>query len=128
MLGRDGMDRVAEYSTLNANYLARRLADAGFDLAYPDAPRDARVPADLRALEKQTGVNAMDLAKRLLDYGRHSPTTYFPLLVPECWLVEPTETRDARDPRRRTSTHCCDSATRPWLRPAALEGSAARCQ
>ena len=41
---------------------------------------------------KETGVNAMDFAKRLLDFGVHSPTTYFPLLVPECFLIEPTET------------------------------------
>ena len=41
---------------------------------------------------KELGVNVMDFAKRLLDYGFHSPTTYFPLLVPECWLIEPTET------------------------------------
>jgi glycine dehydrogenase subunit 2 len=41
---------------------------------------------------KELGVNAMDFAKRLLDYGVHSPTTYFPLLIPECFLVEPTET------------------------------------
>ena len=41
---------------------------------------------------KTIGVTAMDIAKRLLDYGYHSPTTYFPLLVPECFLIEPTET------------------------------------
>ena len=92
MLGREGMDRVAQYSTLNANYLARRLEQAGFDLAYPSRRATHEFLLTFRALEKEKGVNAMDVAKRLLDYGRHSPTTYFPLLVPECWLVEPTET------------------------------------
>jgi len=46
----------------------------------------------LKALKDQTGVTAMDFAKRLLDKGFHAPTTYFPLLVPECLLIEPTET------------------------------------
>ena len=46
----------------------------------------------LRRLKEETGVNAMDVAKRLLDKGFHAPTTYFPLLVPECLLIEPTET------------------------------------
>ncbi|MEE4301961.1 MAG: aminomethyl-transferring glycine dehydrogenase subunit GcvPB [Pseudomonadales bacterium] len=92
MLGRDGMDRVAQFSTLNANYLAKRLADEGFDLAYPTRRATHEFLLTFRRLEKEKGVNAMDVAKRLLDYGRHSPTTYFPLLVPECWLIEPTET------------------------------------
>ncbi len=46
----------------------------------------------LRKQAKELGVNTMDFAKRLLDYGFHAPTTYFPLLVPECLLIEPTET------------------------------------
>jgi glycine dehydrogenase subunit 2 len=46
----------------------------------------------LKALKEETGVTAMDFAKRLLDKGFHAPTTYFPLLVPECLLIEPTET------------------------------------
>jgi len=92
MLGREGMDRVAQYSTLNANYLARRLAAEGFDLAYPERRATHEFILTFAKLEKEKDVSAMDLAKRLLDYGRHSPTTYFPLLVPECWLVEPTET------------------------------------
>ncbi|HDK37523.1 MAG TPA: aminomethyl-transferring glycine dehydrogenase subunit GcvPB, partial [Thiolapillus brandeum] len=45
---------------------------------------------------RELGVNTMDFAKRLLDYGMHAPTTYFPLLVPECFLIEPTET-EARE-------------------------------
>jgi glycine dehydrogenase subunit 2 len=46
----------------------------------------------LKGLKDETGVIAMDVAKRLLDKGFHAPTTYFPLLVPECFLIEPTET------------------------------------
>jgi glycine dehydrogenase subunit 2 len=92
MLGREGMYRVGDYATLNANYLARRLADEGFDLAYPGRRATHEFILTFAKLAKEHEVNAMDLAKRLLDFGHHAPTTYFPLLVPECWLVEPTET------------------------------------
>jgi glycine dehydrogenase subunit 2 len=92
MLGREGMNRVGEYATLNANYLARRLADAGFELAYPDRRATHEFILTFKSQAKRLDVTAMDFAKRLLDYGVHSPTTYFPLLVPECFLVEPTET------------------------------------
>ncbi len=92
MLGRDGMNRVGEYATLNANYLARRLADAGFELAYPERRATHEFIVTFRREAKTFGVNAMDFAKRMLDYGMHSPTTYFPLLIPECFLIEPTET------------------------------------
>ena len=92
MLGGDGMRRVGEFATLNANYLAKRLRDAGFDLAYPDRRASHEFILSLARPAKALGVNAMDFAKRLLDYGIHAPTTYFPLLVPECFLIEPTET------------------------------------
>jgi glycine dehydrogenase subunit 2 len=92
MLGRDGMRRVAEYATLNANYLAARLSEAGFDLAYPERRASHEFIVTLRKQARDLGVTAMDFAKRLLDYGYHAPTTYFPLLVPECLLIEPTET------------------------------------
>ena len=99
MLGREGMVRVSEYSTLNANYLARRLADAGFELAYPERRATHEFIITLKKQAKELGVTAMDFAKRLLDHGYHAPTTYFPLLVPECFLIEPTETEamDALD-------------------------------
>jgi glycine dehydrogenase subunit 2 len=92
MLGREGMVRVSEYSTLNANYLMRRLADAGFEMAFPGRAATHEFILTLRKVAKEQGVKAMDFAKRLLDYGQHAPTTYFPLLVPECLLIEPTET------------------------------------
>jgi glycine dehydrogenase subunit 2 len=92
MLGREGMLRVAEYATLNANYLMARLRDAGFELAYPNRRATHEFIVTLKKQEKELNVTAMDFAKRLLDYGFHAPTTYFPLLVPECLLIEPTET------------------------------------
>ena len=92
MLGRDGMLRVAEYASLNANYLAAELRRVGFDLAYPQRRASHEFIVTLKKLKDETGVSAMDFAKRLLDYGFHAPTTYFPMLVPECLLIEPTET------------------------------------
>jgi glycine dehydrogenase subunit 2 len=92
MLGRTGMPRVAEYSTLNANYLMAELRRAGFEVAYPERRASHEFIVTLKTLKDETGVSAMDFAKRLLDKGFHAPTTYFPLLVPECLLIEPTET------------------------------------
>jgi glycine dehydrogenase subunit 2 len=92
MLGREGMQRVAEFATLNANYLMRRLGNSGFELAYPSRRACHEFIVTLKTLKESTGVSAMDFAKRLLDKGVHAPTTYFPLLVAECLLIEPTET------------------------------------
>jgi glycine dehydrogenase subunit 2 len=92
LLGREGMVRVSEYSTLNANYMLKRLTAAGFTAAYPQRRATHEFILTLKKETKELGTNAMDFAKRLLDYGYHAPTTYFPLLVPECLLIEPTET------------------------------------
>jgi len=92
LLGREGMHRVGDYATLNANYLAARLQETGFELAYPGRRATHEFIITFRDTAKKHGVSSMDIAKRLLDYGFHSPTTYFPLLVPECFLIEPTET------------------------------------
>jgi glycine dehydrogenase subunit 2 len=94
LLGREGMHRVSEFSTLNANYLQVSLAKAGFDLAFPQRRASHEFILTLKRQAKQQGATAMDFAKRLLDKGFHAPTTYFPLLVPECLLIEPTETED----------------------------------
>jgi glycine dehydrogenase subunit 2 len=92
MLGRDGMRRVAEFATLNANYLMIQLRKAGFEVAFESRRASHEFILTLKGLKERTGVTAMDVAKRLLDKGFHAPTTYFPLLVPECLLIEPTET------------------------------------
>ncbi|HWI15897.1 MAG TPA: aminomethyl-transferring glycine dehydrogenase subunit GcvPB, partial [Burkholderiales bacterium] len=92
MLGARGMERVAEFSVLNANYLMRRLQDIGYEVAFPARRASHEFIVTLRKLREDTGVTAMDVAKRLLDKGHHAPTTYFPMLVPECLLIEPTET------------------------------------
>src|SRR5678809_1021683 len=83
---------IRDSSTLNANYLMAQLQRAGFDVAYRERRASHEFIVTLKALKDQTGVTAMDFAKRLLDKGYHAPTTYFPLLVPECLLIEPAET------------------------------------
>ena len=92
LLGADGMQRVAEFATLNANYLMAELKRAGFELAYPARRASHEFIVTLKRLKDETGISALDVAKRLLDKGFHAPTSYFPLLVPECLLIEPTET------------------------------------
>ncbi len=97
MLGRDGMQRVADYATLNANYLMVKLKKAGFELAFDNRRATHEFIVTLKKQSKDLNVSAMDFAKRLLDYGYHAPTTYFPLLVPECFLIEPTETETKQE-------------------------------
>jgi glycine cleavage system P protein (glycine dehydrogenase) subunit 2 len=99
LLGREGMSQVGDFATLNANYLLARLRQAGFEAAYPGRRASHEFIITLKKQARELEVTAMDFAKRLLDHGCHAPTTYFPLLVPECLLIEPTETesKDALD-------------------------------
>lgn len=92
LLGKQGMHRVAEFATLNANYLLAKLKKAGFTLAYPTRLASHEFIITLKNEAKEFHITALDVAKRLLDYDFHAPTMYFPLLVPECLLIEPTET------------------------------------
>lgn len=94
LLGREGMHRVAEFATLNANYLMARLREQGFELAFPGRRASHEFIITLKRQKQEIELTATDVAKRLLDYGFHAPTVYFPLLVPECLLIEPTETED----------------------------------
>ncbi|MDH5736849.1 MAG: aminomethyl-transferring glycine dehydrogenase subunit GcvPB [Gammaproteobacteria bacterium] len=97
LVGREGMHRIGEYATLNANYMARRLEAAGFELFYAQRMASHEFIISLAKEKEAWGITAMDFAKRLLDYGYHAPTTYFPLLVPECLLIEPTETESREE-------------------------------
>lgn len=97
LLGAEGMRRVSGYATLNANYLCVRLAAAGFTIAYPQRRASHEFIISLKDIARDTGATAMDFAKALLDRGFHAPTTYFPLLVPECLLIEPTETETRQE-------------------------------
>ncbi len=97
LLGREGLQRVSEYAVLNANYLQTRLQKAGFQLAYPTRRAGHEFIVTLKREAKELGVPAIDFAKRLLDFGIHAPTTYFPLIIPECLLIEPTETESKQE-------------------------------
>lgn len=97
LLGSEGMVRVSEYSTLNANYLLTKLKAAGFDPAFPTRLATHEFILTLSRQVRELGVTALDFAKRLLDYGFHAPTIYFPLMIPECLLIEPTETESKQE-------------------------------
>ena len=89
-LGASGLRDVAEQAVLNANYLKAKLADI---LPVPEGEACLHeFVASARQLKEDRGITAMDIAKRLLDFGFHAPTVYFPLVVPEAIMVEPTET------------------------------------
>jgi glycine dehydrogenase subunit 2 len=89
-MGRGGLPQVAERAVLNANYLKARLAGL-YPLA-SEALCKHEFVLSARPLKERFGVNALDIAKRLLDFGVHPPTVYFPLVVPEALMIEPTET------------------------------------
>ena len=93
-LGFEGLKEVAEVSVLNANYLAKKLKEIkGLTLPYGDEkPRKHECVFSAKPLKSETGISALNIGKRLLDYGLHAPTTYFPLIVDEALLIEPTET------------------------------------
>lgn len=92
LLGKEGLHRVAEFATLNANYLLARLKKAGFTASFPTRRASHEFIITLKNEYKELNISALDVCKRLLDYGFHAPTMYFPLLIPECLLIEPTET------------------------------------
>jgi glycine dehydrogenase subunit 2 len=89
-LGPDGLREVSEHAVLNANYLLSRIKDA-YDVPHGDRCMHEFV-ASARQLRRERKISAMDVAKRLLDFGYHAPTVYFPLVVPEALMIEPTET------------------------------------
>ena len=90
MLGADGVHRVSENAIINANYLLSLLLEK-YDLPYPKpVMHEFCLSGDIQ--KKQHNVRTLDIAKRLLDYGFHAPTIYFPLIVSEALMVEPTET------------------------------------
>ena len=90
MLGAEGISEASETAVLNANYLMHKLSEA-YEMAYP-APCMHEFVMTLEKLHHDKEVSALDVAKRLLDFGIHPPTMYFPLIVHEALMVEPTET------------------------------------
>jgi glycine dehydrogenase subunit 2 len=93
-MGCEGLEEAAEISVLNANYLAQKLKEIkGLTLPYDSKKlRKHECVFSAKPLKNDTGVTALNVAKRLLDYGVHAPTVYFPLIVDEALMIEPTET------------------------------------
>ncbi|WP_337018958.1 aminomethyl-transferring glycine dehydrogenase subunit GcvPB [Oceanobacillus massiliensis] len=88
-MGAEGLKKVSEYAVLNANYMMRQL-EKEYELPYPQHCKHEFVLSGSK--QKKLGVRTLDIAKRLLDFGYHPPTIYFPLNVEEGLMVEPTET------------------------------------
>lgn len=88
--GAEGLAMTSKLAVLNANYLRVKLRDV-IEMPF-DEPCRHEFVASAQSLKRETGVRALDIAKALLDRGYHAPTMYFPLLVPECLMIEPTET------------------------------------
>lgn len=111
-LGREGIPEAAQNAVLNANYLMAKLKDR-YDMAFTEGVMHEFVMTLERA-KKETGVSAMDIAKSMLDYGIHPPTMYFPLIVHEALMVEPTETesRETLDEAARILLEILDNAER----------------
>ncbi len=93
-MGWQGLHAVSDYAVLNANYLLKRIEDIkGFSIPFASGIwRKHEVVVSAKPLERDTGVNARDVAKALLDRGIHAPTFYFPAIVEEALMIEPTET------------------------------------
>lgn len=92
IMGRDGLKEASEIAVLNANYLTQKLKGTrGYELPHKEL-RKHEVVFSAEPMKKETGVKALDIAKRLLDFGLHAPTIYFPLIVHEALMIEPTET------------------------------------
>jgi glycine dehydrogenase subunit 2 len=88
--GAGGLTRVSQLAVLNANYIRASIRDV-IDIPYDEINRHEFV-ASAQSIKRESGVRAFDIGKALLDRGYHAPTVYFPLLVPECIMIEPTET------------------------------------
>ncbi|MHA1629376.1 MAG: aminomethyl-transferring glycine dehydrogenase subunit GcvPB [Candidatus Heimdallarchaeota archaeon] len=92
--GAEGLKRVSEQAVLNANYLKKKILECNaWTLPYaPETPRKHEFVLEGQKLKEETGISTLDVAKRLLDLGFHAPTIYFPLIVHEALMIEPTET------------------------------------
>lgn len=99
LMGFSGLEEVSEASVLNANYIRSKLQDIeGYELKYGlESPCKHETVFSAEPLKSEYNVNAKDVSKRLLDYGVHAPTYYFPPIVPEALMIEPTETESRKE-------------------------------
>jgi glycine dehydrogenase subunit 2 len=97
MMGRDGLRESSEIAVLNSNYMKKKLNNLGiYELPYKELRKHEFV-LSCEKLKQEKNVRALDVAKRLLDYGFHPPTIYFPLIVKEALMIEPTESESKED-------------------------------
>ena len=92
--GSKGLKKISENSIINANYIMNSLKDL-YNLPYPGPCMHEFVLSGIN--QKSKGVRTLDIAKRILDYGLHAPTVYFPLIVSEALMIEPTETESIEE-------------------------------
>ena len=105
-LGFEGLKEAGEISVLNANYMMKKLEEVkGLTLPYDgQKPRKHECVISAQRMKTETGVSAANIAKRLLDHGLHAPTVYFPLIVDEALMIEPTETAEKEELDRFINT------------------------
>lgn len=98
-LGATGLKNVSELSVLNANYIAKKILDSGlYEIPfYPDEIIKHEFVLSANKIKNEKGISALDISKRLLDYGIHPPTIYFPQIVSEALMIEPTETESKEE-------------------------------
>ena len=126
MLGREGVRRTAEAAVINNAYLSALVGDH-YELPYGRGMHESVFSG--MELKKRTGVKTMDVAKRLLDYGFHAPTVYFPLIVPEALMTEPTETETKDEIERYAAALIAiarEAEERPELVTSAPHGTPVR--
>lgn len=97
MMGRDGLKEASEIAVLNSNYMKKKILNSGkYEMPYKELRKHEFV-LSCEKLKQEKEIRAMDVAKRLLDHGIHPPTIYFPLIVKEALMIEPTETESKED-------------------------------
>ncbi len=97
MMGGDGLRKSSEIAVLNSNYMKKKLLDSGkYKLPYKELRKHEFV-LSCEKLKQEKNIRALDVAKRLLDHGMHPPTIYFPLIVKEALMIEPTESESKED-------------------------------
>jgi glycine dehydrogenase subunit 2 len=99
MMGVKGLEKSTEIAVLNANYLTKKISEIkGFELPYnTNKLRKHEFVVSCSKLKEETGITAKHVAKRLMDYGIHPPTIYFPLIIDEALMIEPTETESIEE-------------------------------
>ena len=97
MMGGNGLCQTSEIAVLNSNYMMKKILDSGkYEIPFKYLRKHEFV-ISCEKLKQEKGIRVMDVAKRMLDYGFHPPTIYFPLIVKEALMIEPPETESKKD-------------------------------